>query len=80
VSNAFHAGTTIWSPLASGLLTGKYNESIPAGSRAATTGYAWLGDRIAGWQKDGKIEKVLLFVCSCAGVQCYQYRITIVSL
>jgi voltage-dependent potassium channel beta subunit len=35
-------GTTIWSPLASGLLTGKYNEGIPAGSRAAMEGYEWL--------------------------------------
>lgn len=30
-------GTTIWSPLASGLLSGKYSEGVPEGSRAATT-------------------------------------------
>src|SRR5579875_3714833 len=35
-------GTTIYSPLASGLLTGKYNEGIPAGTRAALQGYEWL--------------------------------------
>jgi aryl-alcohol dehydrogenase-like predicted oxidoreductase len=35
-------GTTVWSPLASGLLTGKYNDGIPAGSRAALPGYEWL--------------------------------------
>jgi voltage-dependent potassium channel beta subunit len=35
-------GTTIWSPLASGLLSGKYNEGIPAGSRASLPGYEWL--------------------------------------
>jgi voltage-dependent potassium channel beta subunit len=35
-------GTTIWSPLASGLLTGKYNEGIPQDSRAALKGYEWL--------------------------------------
>ncbi|MBA3946867.1 MAG: aldo/keto reductase [Herpetosiphonaceae bacterium] len=35
-------GTTIFSPLASGLLTGKYNDGIPADSRAALTGYEWL--------------------------------------
>jgi voltage-dependent potassium channel beta subunit len=35
-------GTTIWSPLASGLLTGKYNNGIPADSRLATEGYQWL--------------------------------------
>ena len=35
-------GTTIWSPLASGLLTGKYQEGVPAGSRASLPGYEWL--------------------------------------
>jgi voltage-dependent potassium channel beta subunit len=35
-------GTTIWSPLASGLLTGKYNEGVPQDSRAALKGYEWL--------------------------------------
>jgi voltage-dependent potassium channel beta subunit len=35
-------GTTTWSPLLSGLLTGKYNKGIPEGSRAALKGYGWL--------------------------------------
>ena len=35
-------GTTIWSPLASGLLTGKYNAGIPADSRATLKGMDWL--------------------------------------
>jgi len=35
-------GTTIWSPLASGLLSGKYAKGIPTGSRATLTGYEWL--------------------------------------
>jgi len=35
-------GLTTWSPLASGLLTGKYLDGVPAGSRAALPGYAWL--------------------------------------
>ncbi len=40
-------GTTIWSPLASGLLTGKYNQgSAPEGSRAQLEGYGWLKDRL----------------------------------
>jgi len=38
-------GTTIWSPLASGLLTGKYNNGIPEGSRLALDGFEWLKDR-----------------------------------
>lgn len=37
-------GTTIWSPLASGLLTGKYLDGIPEGSRGALEGYEWLRD------------------------------------
>ncbi|RDZ29485.1 potassium channel beta subunit family protein [Lysobacter silvisoli] len=35
-------GTTIWSPLASGLLTGKYNDGVPAGSRLDHEDYRWL--------------------------------------
>ena len=47
-------GTTIWSPLASGLLTGKYNEGVPADSRAALEGYEWLQRGIT----PERIEKV----------------------
>ena len=39
-------GTTIWSPLASGLLTGKYSDGIPKDSRAALKGYEWLAESI----------------------------------
>ncbi|MDQ6917017.1 MAG: aldo/keto reductase, partial [Pseudomonadota bacterium] len=39
-------GTTTWSPLASGLLSGKYNDGIPADSRAALKGYEWLAESI----------------------------------
>jgi voltage-dependent potassium channel beta subunit len=39
-------GITSWSPLASGLLTGKYNGGIPQGSRASLEGYEWLRHRI----------------------------------
>lgn len=35
-------GSTTWSPLASGLLTGKYNDGVPADSRGALEGYEWL--------------------------------------
>ena len=41
-------GLTVWSPLASGLLTGKYNAGVPAGSRLATPSMAWLHDRLTG--------------------------------
>ena len=48
-------GTTIWSPLAAGLLTGKYNDGIPDGSRFALEGFDWLKDR---WVVDDKLAKV----------------------
>ncbi|MEP7205836.1 MAG: aldo/keto reductase [Casimicrobiaceae bacterium] len=40
-------GATIWSPLASGLLTGKYAQGIPADSRGALKGYEWLQERLS---------------------------------
>ena len=43
---AFGMGTTIWSPLASGVLTGKYVDGIPDESRLALPGYEWLRERI----------------------------------
>jgi voltage-dependent potassium channel beta subunit len=48
-------GTTIWSPLASGLLSGKYNDGIPEGSRFALKGFDWLKNQ---WIIEEKIEKV----------------------
>lgn len=48
-------GTTIWSPLASGLLTGKYNNGIPADSRAALPGYEWLRENML---NSDSVEKV----------------------
>jgi voltage-dependent potassium channel beta subunit len=39
-------GTTIWSPLASGLLTGKYRDGVPSDSRGALPGYEWLAERL----------------------------------
>merc|ERR1719204_1442014 len=38
----YNIGTTIWSPLKSGILTGKYNKETPEGSRMAEKGYEWL--------------------------------------
>jgi voltage-dependent potassium channel beta subunit len=44
-------GTTIWSPLASGLLTGKYNDGIPEDSRLGLEGFEWLKDRTLSEQR-----------------------------
>ncbi len=51
-------GTTIWSPLASGILTGKYNNGIPEGSRMDTEGYGWLRKQLESKTGQERIEKV----------------------
>lgn len=51
----FGMGTTIWSPLAYGILTGKYNDGIPDGSRLAAND--WLTDRLT----DSNIERIRQF-------------------
>ena len=42
IFDKYKMGTTTWSPLASGALTGKYLEGVPEGSRASLKGYEWL--------------------------------------
>ena len=54
----YSMGTTIWSPLASGILTGKYNDAIPEGSRMTQKGYEWLSGLLAQHHANGNIEKV----------------------
>ena len=49
-------GNTIWSPLASGLLTGKYRDGIPDDSRAALSGYEWLNERMSDQEAVNRIE------------------------
>jgi voltage-dependent potassium channel beta subunit len=51
-------GTTIWSPLASGLLTGKYNDGIPKDSRATLKGYEWLAERIVDPARIATVKKL----------------------
>jgi voltage-dependent potassium channel beta subunit len=51
-------GTTIWSPLASGLLSGKYNKGIPSGTRAALKGYEWLREYVITPQNIRKVEEL----------------------
>lgn len=48
-------GTTIWSPLASGLLSGKYNKGIPQDSRGSLKGYEWLHDNLTNQEKLKKV-------------------------
>ena len=51
-------GNTIWSPLASGLLTGKYRDGIPDDSRGALAGYEWLRDRMTDDKALARIERL----------------------
>ena len=54
----FGLGTTIWSPLAGGLLTGKYADGIPSSSRSTLEGYEWLRTRYESDQAVANIECV----------------------
>jgi aryl-alcohol dehydrogenase-like predicted oxidoreductase len=56
--NEIGLGTTIWSPLASGFLTGKYNQGIPQDSRLTLKGYEWLREQYESEEGQRKIEKV----------------------
>ena len=51
-------GTTIWAPLASGLLTGKYNHGFPSNSRVYVKGYEWLKEQFESEETIQKIGKV----------------------
>ena len=54
----FKLGLTTWSPLASGLLSGKYNDGIPENSRITTQGYEWLRQRFESEEGQAKLETV----------------------
>lgn len=54
-------GTTIWSPLASGMLTGKYNDRVPDDTRMNRNDLKWLKERMIGVESGDKIAKVKVF-------------------
>jgi voltage-dependent potassium channel beta subunit len=56
VYETYGYGATTWSPLASGLLTGKYSNGIPADSRGALEGYDWLHKHLTNQQKLAKVQ------------------------
>jgi len=51
-------GLTTWSPLASGLLSGKYLDGIPEGSRASLPGYEWLRDMLTDADRNAKVQQL----------------------
>jgi len=71
-------GTTIWSPLASGLLTGKYNDGVPEGSRLSLEKYDWLREKLleteSGRQKLNKVKE-LAKVADGAGIPMPQFAL-----
>lgn len=67
----FGLGLTTWSPLASGLLTGKYLHGAPDGSRATLPGYEWLRPRLVDSEKEEKIARLVQIAAdlSCTPAQ-----------
>ncbi len=63
-------GTTIWSPLASGILTGKYNDGIPEGSRLSLENYQWLRPELESEAGRQKVEKVKLLASIALQLNC----------
>ena len=51
-------GTTTWSPLASGMLTGKYNNGIPQGSRGTLKGFDWLHDQLTDQERIAMVKEL----------------------
>ncbi len=51
-------GLTTWSPLASGLLTGKYIDGVPAGSRATLPGYEWLREQVTDPEANRRVRSL----------------------
>jgi voltage-dependent potassium channel beta subunit len=54
----FGLGLTTWSPLASGVLTGKYKDGVPANSRAALEGYEWLKDSVTSEDTNRRVAQL----------------------
>ena len=71
-------GTTIWSPLAGGLLTGKYNDGIPKDSRANLEGYEWLRKRFTDENATEKIDKVIKLASVAETIGCTTTQLALV--
>ena len=61
-------GTTTFSPLASGLLTGKYNDGFPAGSRLGLDGMGWLQDIVLGADAPARLAQVRRYTALAASL------------
>ena len=63
-------GTTTWSPLASGMLTGKYADGVPDQSRLTTPGYGWLQRRMFGVDAEPSRAKVQRYLAVARELEC----------
>ena len=67
-------GTTIWSPLASGVLSGKYNDGAPADSRLSLSNYDWLKEAVL---KPENLSKAKALAPIAKDVGCTQAQLAI---
>jgi len=70
-------GTTIWSPLASGILTGKYAQGIPKGSRVTLPEYGWLKEQFEDEKGRAKIAKAAKLAPIAADLGCSQAQLAV---
>jgi voltage-dependent potassium channel beta subunit len=70
-------GTTTWSPLASGLLTGKYNDGVPEDSRLALAGYEWLRKMVLGEGSERNIARIRALADVADDLGCTQAQLAI---
>ncbi len=70
-------GTTIWSPLAGGLLTGKYDKGVPAGSRSTLPQYAWLKPSFEGEEAAQRLAKAKRLVPLAGELGCTRAQLAL---
>uniref|UniRef100_A0A3Q3EZT8 NADP-dependent oxidoreductase domain-containing protein n=1 Tax=Labrus bergylta TaxID=56723 RepID=A0A3Q3EZT8_9LABR len=70
-------GAMTWSPLACGLLTGKYNEGVPESSRAGLKGYAWLKERLCSDEGRKQLSKSKSSTCWPHKLKCTAAQLAI---
>jgi voltage-dependent potassium channel beta subunit len=70
-------GTTVWSPLASGLLTGKYDDGLPPDTRLSREGLEWLRDQILGEGSAEKREKIRKLKSVADGLGCTRSQLAL---
>jgi voltage-dependent potassium channel beta subunit len=73
----FGLGTTTWSPLDSGLLTGKYNQGFPENTRATLKDYQWLRKYFESKEAQSRIEKVKQMMPIAADLGCSMAQLAI---